>query len=158
MKNVCKMASVPSSEDAIFLLESVIRGHHIFKEVWTPRLGEILAVRKEVGNAHDRHAVALVRNDGTIVGHAPREVSRVFWHYLGHGGNISCEVTSRRKYGKGLEVPCTFKFVGSEKMVQKMKSIMQKKSFSKCVYNYLLQFSDYLLTLFIQCHEYKITV
>ena len=50
------MASVPSFEDSIFLLESVIRGHHIFKEVWTPRLGEILTVRKEVGNAHDRHA------------------------------------------------------------------------------------------------------
>ena len=43
------MAScVPSSEDSIFLQESVIRGYHIVKEVWTPRLGEILAVRKEV--------------------------------------------------------------------------------------------------------------
>ena len=64
-----------------------------------------------------------------VIGHVPREVSRVFLHYLGHSGSISCEVTGRRKYGKILEVPCMFKFLGSEKMVQKMRSIMLKKSF-----------------------------
>ena len=32
---------------------------------------------------------------GTVLGHVPREVSRIFWHYLGHGGTISCEVTGR---------------------------------------------------------------
>ena len=31
--------------------------------------------------------------------------SRVFWHFLNHGGKISCEVTGRRKLGNGLEVP-----------------------------------------------------
>ena len=116
------------SEDSIFLHESVIRGHHIFKEIWTPRTGEILLVRKEAGNVHDRRAVALLKSDGTVVGHVPREVSRIFWHYLGHGGKISCEVTGRRKYGKGLEVPCVYKFLGSEKIVEKMRSIMQKPS------------------------------
>ena len=116
------------SEDSIFLHESVIRGHHIFKEIWTPHTGEILLVRKEAGNVHDRRAVALLKADGTVVGHVPREMSRTFWHYLGHGGTISCEVTDRRKYGKGLEVPCVYKFLGNEKMVDKMRSIMQKPS------------------------------
>ena len=37
-------------EDFILLQESVIRGHHVFKEIWTPRLGEILLVQ-EAGNA-----------------------------------------------------------------------------------------------------------
>ena len=40
------------SEDSILLQESVIRGHHVFKEIWTPRLGEILLVNQEAGNAH----------------------------------------------------------------------------------------------------------
>ena len=116
------------SEDSIFLHESVIRGHHIFKEIWTPRTGEILLVRMETGNVHDWRAVAVLALDGTVVGHVPREVSRVFWHYLGHCGKISCEVTGRRKHGKGLEVPCIYKFLGSEKMIEKMRSIMQKPS------------------------------
>ena len=55
------------SEDSIFLHESVIRGHHIFKEIWTPYTGEILLVRKEAGNVHDRRAVALLKADGTVV-------------------------------------------------------------------------------------------
>ena len=85
------------SEDSIFLHESVIRGHHIFKEIWTPHTGEILLVRKEAGNVHDRRAFALLKADGTVVGLVPREVSRIFWHYLGHGGTISCEVTGWKR-------------------------------------------------------------
>ena len=38
-----KMTSVVEPEDSILLKESVIRGHHVFKNIWTPRLGEILA-------------------------------------------------------------------------------------------------------------------
>ena len=112
------------SEDSIFLHESIIRGYHI--EIWTPHTGEILLIRKEAGNVHDRRTVALLKADGTVVGHVPREVSRIFWHYLGHSGTITCEVTGRRKYGKGLEVPCVYKFLGNEKIVNKMRSIMQK--------------------------------
>ena len=40
-----------SIEDFILLQESVIRGHHVFKEIWTPRHGEILLVNQEPGNA-----------------------------------------------------------------------------------------------------------
>ena len=115
--------------DSIFLHESVIRGHHVFKDVWTPHSGEILLVEKEPGNAHDRRAVALLKADRTTVGHMPREFSRVFWHYLSHGGKISCEVMGRRKFGKGPEVPCIYKFLGSEKLVKKMKDIIIKKSY-----------------------------
>ena len=38
-------------EDFILLQESVIRGRHVFKEIWTPRLSEILLVNQEAGNA-----------------------------------------------------------------------------------------------------------
>lgn len=128
LEKLGEMTSIGDSEDSILLHESVIRGHHVFKEVWSPRLGEILLVDKEAGNHHDRHAVALLKADKTPVGHVPREFSRTFWRYLSHGGKISCEVTGRRKYGKGLEVPCVYKFFGSEKLVKKMKSIITQKS------------------------------
>ena len=45
---------------AIYIFQSVIRGHHISKTVWTPRFGEELTVEKEADNAHDRHAVAVL--------------------------------------------------------------------------------------------------
>ena len=70
------------SEDSILLKESVIRGHHVFKVVWTPRVGEILRIGKEAGNTHDRRVVAVLKAAGTIVGHVLRELSRVFWYFL----------------------------------------------------------------------------
>ena len=37
-------------EDCFF--DSVVRGHHVFKSVWTPSLGEVLSVKEEEDNEH----------------------------------------------------------------------------------------------------------
>ena len=52
-----------------------------------------------------KFAVSLLK-DATVVGHVPREFLQVFWHFLRHGGTITCEVTGQRRRGKGLEMPC----------------------------------------------------
>ena len=39
---------------------SVIRGHHVYKSVWTPEVGEELSLVTEDGNEHDKYAVASV--------------------------------------------------------------------------------------------------
>ena len=73
---------------ALCLFESVVSGHHIYKEVWTPRTGEELLVEKEPGNSQqDRHAVVLVKDRATVR-HVPRELSSTFWHFLSHVGRI----------------------------------------------------------------------
>ena len=38
----------------------VVREHHIYKDIWTPVIGEELTCRKEFGNIHDLHAVAVI--------------------------------------------------------------------------------------------------
>ena len=53
-----KMASIPISEESIFLQESVIRGHCIYY------FQDSRALQKD---AHDRYTVALVKNDRTDV-------------------------------------------------------------------------------------------
>ena len=72
-----------------------------------PHGGEILSMRKEAGNHHDRFAVAVLKDD-CIVGHIPREVSETAWYFLEHGGEIQCEITSRWKrsdiVGKALYI------------------------------------------------------
>ena len=57
--------------------DSVILGHHVYKDIWTPFVGEILNVQQEVHNVEDHFAVAVVKNK-TIVGHVPCEVSCLF--------------------------------------------------------------------------------
>lgn len=61
-----------------FVLDSVIRGHHIYKSIWTPCLGEVLQAEVEDGNSEDQYAVA-VSKGSVIVGHVPRELSRTFY-------------------------------------------------------------------------------
>jgi len=67
--------------------ESVVRGHHVYKTVWIPFIGEILAVNREEDNSHDCHAVAVYLED-SVVGHLSRSISKVSWFFIMHGGDI----------------------------------------------------------------------
>ena len=103
--------SSPSTRAELFTLESVVRGHHIYKRIWTPMLGERLQIEVEEGNRNDARAVA-VQKRGMVVGHLPRETAKVVWYFLKRGGSGWCEITGRKKKGIGLEVPCVYTFSG----------------------------------------------
>ena len=72
-------------EDSEFVTESVVRGHHVYKDRWTPRLGETLQCLREEGNSKDRYAVAVYKDlnrDLNIVGHVPRTISTLYALYF----------------------------------------------------------------------------
>ena len=85
-----------ASETEHFCFESTVRGHHVYKRIWTPLIGELLQTVTETGNGHDKFAVA-VKKDDDVVGHVPREISKVAWLFIQHGGEVTCEITSRRQ-------------------------------------------------------------
>ena len=82
--------------------------------MWTPRVEEILCIGQEAGNTHDQHAGDIYQeySQNCLVLPEP-------WYR-----KISCEVTAKRKYGKGSGVPCVYKFLGSENMMLKLKAII----------------------------------
>ena len=86
--------AMASQGEAVCVLEGVIRGHHVYKATWTPTVGEILVVRQEPGNDHDRHVVCIERG-AEIVGRIPRELSWMVWHFLVHGSQATCEVAEK---------------------------------------------------------------
>ena len=112
-----------NGSEAIFLYESVIHGHHVYKRILAPTAAEILSVNFDPAIKHNRFAIAVLKA-GTFVGHVPQEVSRIFYFFLMNGGKVMSEVTGRRKYGKGLEIPCIYKFTGTEKNIIKVKKIL----------------------------------
>ena len=57
--------------------ESCIRGHHVYKSLWNPVLGEVLLCEKKPHNATDRYSVAVTKR-GVVVGHLPRKICRLF--------------------------------------------------------------------------------
>ena len=111
-------------EELLEHVERRVRGYHVYKEVWAAAVGEELICEREPDNASDRYAVA-VKREGTIVGHLPREMTRVCSLFLRRGGSITCTVTGHRRYSSdlaqgGLEVPCSLLFKATPKEILNM--------------------------------------
>ena len=51
-----------------FDMSSFICGHHVYKNVWMPTLGDELDCRREGDTDFDQYAVAVLRR-GVVVGH-----------------------------------------------------------------------------------------
>jgi len=56
-----------------FEYSSVIRGHHIYKDIFTSTIGKTLQNQREPNNDYNSFAVAIIEND-TIVGHVPQTI------------------------------------------------------------------------------------
>ena len=54
---------------------SCIRGYHIYNEIWTVVLWEVLITERELHNVADRYAVAVKKHSGETVGHLPRKIN-----------------------------------------------------------------------------------
>ena len=63
------MASL-SEDTNEFGLESVVRGHHVYKCLWAPHISKQLMLQHEEGNPSDSRAVAVMKNDA-VIGHLP---------------------------------------------------------------------------------------
>ena len=112
--------------------DSCIRGYHVYNEIWTAVLGEVLLTQRELHNVTDRYAVAVKKHSGETVGHLPRKISRLCSMFIGQGGDITCVVTGNRGYSSdlvqgGLEIPCSIIFRGKEKLISKTKKLQDLK-------------------------------
>ncbi len=57
------MAGSSTVGSSTWTTNSVIRGHHIYKAIWTPIIGEQLFLKAEDRNEHDKHAVAVTNSE-----------------------------------------------------------------------------------------------
>ena len=95
------------------------RGFHVYRNVWSPRIGQNLVVRQEVGNDHDPFAMSVGANSpGKLTNfdtgrHILREISRFCHYFVNYRGFIEARVRES-KYrpspipNSGLEIPITF--------------------------------------------------
>ena len=118
-----------------FFTESVIRGHHVYKDIWIPVTGEELICQHEIGNLRDPFAVSVLKG-ATIVGHVPHRISAICSMFLQLGGSIDCTVIGTRQYSRdlvqgGLEVPCKLKFTGDHKQIEKVNKLIKGCAYNK---------------------------
>ena len=79
----------------MFEVESCIRGIHVYKTVWKPRIGEILSCSHEGDNREDPFAVAVQKSSATV-GHVLRRISCICSLFLWWDGMIVCTVTASK--------------------------------------------------------------
>ena len=89
----------------------------------------MLSCAREPKNAIDRYDVSVLQN-GTVVGHLPKRISRVCSLFIRRGGEIMCEITGRRRYSRdlvqgGLELPCTLIMKSDKKELDKVKQLLK---------------------------------
>lgn len=107
------MARTVDSRPYQFSFESFVTGHHVYKESWTPVIGENIVFSREPTNEHDRNAVAACIDD-EIVGHIPRNISKPCSYAILGGAKIDATVTGNRQNTRqnGLEVPVEYHVKG----------------------------------------------
>ena len=106
--------------------ETEIKGHHVYKDIWTPELGEHLEVKSEQENPVDRFAVCLKAKNGKTVGHLKKgrsgRFAKTISYYLRSHNQANCtaKVSGKRFNngdGEGLQVPCLLKFTGEKNFI-----------------------------------------
>ena len=109
------MARATDIKPYIIDFESFVTGHHVYKAVWSPFIGESLNTLMEQDNVHDKYAVKVFKNQAGV-GHVPREISRYCSFVLNSGGTMDATVTDARenRRGNGMEVPCKYKLKGQK--------------------------------------------
>ena len=113
-----------------FLCESMVRGYHVYKDIWDAVKEQILDCQREPSNRHEPFAVSVVQN-ATVVGHLPRKISTICSLFLQGNGSISCRVAGGRRYSRdlpqgGLEIPCVLTFTGSSPLLDKTEKLLKE--------------------------------
>ena len=101
--------------DVVVTFPCGLRGYHVYRTVWSPLLNERLNTIHESSNNYDRYAVAATKDvsghsSSVIVGHLPKEISRVTWYIMQYGATVTvrvCDINYRRSplIQGGLEIP-----------------------------------------------------
>ena len=82
---------------------ATVRGFRYYRRFRRPKENEKLACFYESGNVFDQFAIKTVDERGEIVGHLPKQISRVTKYFLDRGTSMHCKLTSRH-YRRSLLV------------------------------------------------------
>lgn len=84
------------AQECQFLKEASVHGYHAHFKDATLFIGEVLTCERERDNAFDKHAAAINNEAGHMVGHVPKELSKMFNTFLKDYGEIKAECIGNR--------------------------------------------------------------
>ena len=95
--------------------QTAIHGHHIYKDVWVPHIGQNLICKtdtREEAMEYDKNAIGVFKSDDpeTLVGHLPIEISCLLTYFLEASleNKLNVTVIGKRRREVGLVVPAKY--------------------------------------------------
>ena len=85
--------------------ESIVRGYHIYKDIWSAAVGS---------NPHDSYAVAMIKDD---------VAAKKYFSGMFRGGVMTCTITGVRQYSSDLPQG-GLTFSGSTKEVETIQKLL----------------------------------
>ena len=131
---ICLQDELPIVLITTLDLKTFIKGHHVYKDIWTPKQGEQLDVVMVPDNRMDKFAVCVKINE-KIAGHLMKGTSGRFAKtvsYFLHNDAYSsawAKVTGERCNlgdGEGMQVPCKLSLSGEPKFVSLFRKELMK--------------------------------
>ena len=93
----------------------------------------MLHLQRETDNPKVINAVAVIKDEATVVGHIPYNLSYLVYHFLARDVNQAVvEITGRcvnRGAGYGLEVPCVSVFTDRKSSLQDSLMVLRSSKF-----------------------------
>ena len=85
----------------VFEFQSHVIGHQVYKDIWTPTLGEKLSTTAEPENHNDKYVVKVLK-DNEVVGHVPSDILKYCTSAILCGRTIKCEIAGKRQNKRGM--------------------------------------------------------
>ena len=118
-------------------VESMIRGHHVYKETGNPYKGEKLMFnhdKRERAKIFEDHAVGTYEHS-RLVDHVPIELSFLSCKFIEKRNNqIFAEVKDGRKLENGLLVPCIYHVNRNKKHIETFSEEINKLKKEKAIH------------------------
>ena len=119
-------ALIPIIRDKELKINSFVMGFHEYRTIWMPYKNEMLLTRMEPTNKKDKFTVAVIGDQGTIIGHLltgrDGRFAKTSFYFLRASKYHCCRVQVEGKAiiqgdDKGVKVPCTLLFTGQSEFV-----------------------------------------
>lgn len=131
---ICVQNELPIIKLEEYRLTSYVKGYHVYKDTWKPKIGDKLMTKREPENITDKFAVSVVDEKDVVIGHLKKgksgKFAKLFSYYLKNEYS-SCTVIIKGKPvnlgdGEGMQVPCELLITGYKPYLDILKKEVVK--------------------------------
>ena len=136
IKDILCLEKIPIILEKSYEIEAFVMGHHLYKQTWTPFVGEKLDAAMQPSNIKGKYAVAIFQGGrNKVIGHLllgkSGKFAKKIFYFLKAAKENRCQIivlgkVVNKKDGLGMKVPSSLIFTAEEKYIEIFKERLPK--------------------------------